>query len=805
MSEKGTFRAVNGASLARLAAALTILVGYMALAGWALQIPILASVLPGAVMMKANTAVSLMLCGGALLATNAPWLQLERLARGCAIAAALIGAASLLEYVFGHQLGIDEILFEDHHVAFNPIRGRMSPLTAATLVAYGCALLAPRRGIWLKASKAAAALPLSLGLAILMGYLWNAGELVTDSWLPPVAVNTALCFALLGAGLLLFLHRESGVDERSKGLVGVEIKILGGFVLSLSLLVVGGTYTYRTSVRLADSLEWVAHTQEARTLIADVYGSLANAELAQRDFLLSPRQDRMDEYQRLINIVNRRLDDLEAMTADNPQQQQNVALLKTTVRRRLDDLADSLLAYQTYGLGAARAILRVRKESTGTNDVRNVVYRMDEVESRLMARRQQAAIAARRTTLAALLLTMTLATLLFMALFRGIRREMLARRRGETELVEANRFLDSLIEFLPVMIFVKDARTLRYVRQNRATLNMLGISREEMQGKLDKDFLPADEAAFILAKDREVLATASLVDVPEQAIDSRVLGTRILHTRKAPILDERGEPRYLLGVSEDITDAKRREQEIRDLNTELKDQAARLLASNKELESFSYSVSHDLRAPLRAIDGFALMMQEDCGQMLDAHGARYLSVIRENSRRMGELIDDLLTFSRLGRQPVARDPVNVDSLVREILEEVIPAESPAPQIELTPLPPAHGDRGLLRQVWTNLIGNAVKYSSKHSRPLIQISGRDAGAETQYSIRDNGVGFSMDYVGKLFGVFQRLHRADEFAGTGVGLAIVHRVVTRHGGRVWAEGEVDRGAVFSFALPKEAFDG
>jgi len=263
----------------------------------------------------------------------------------------------------------------------------------------------------------------------------------------------------------------------------------------------------------------------------------------------------------------------------------------------------------------------------------------------------------------------------------------------------------------------------------------------------------------------------------------------------------------LLAVARDITDVKLAESAVRELNTELRDKAAQLETTNKELESFSYSVSHDLRAPLRAIDGFALMIEEDCGKHLDAEGRRYLSVIRDNSRRMGILIDDLLSFSRLGRQPVANREVNMDSLMREVVAEALSAGSlgtrdgaeAAAHIEVGPLPPAHGDRGLLHQVWANLIDNALKYSSKAARPLIQVSGRQVGTENHYSVRDNGVGFDMQYAEKLFGVFQRLHRADDFGGTGVGLAIVHRVITRHSGRVWAEGKVNHGAVFSFALP------
>ena len=387
----------------------------------------------------------------------------------------------------------------------------------------------------------------------------------------------------------------------------------------------------------------------------------------------------------------------------------------------------------------------------------------------------------------------------FLALFRGM-------RRAQAKLLESNLFLDSLIENLPVMVFIKDARTLRYVRQNRATLELLGLTKDQVIGKNDWDFLPKQQADFILAKDRELLATGELVDVPEQSVQSRDLGVRVLHTRKVPILDESGQPKFLLGISVDITERKLAEESIRKLNAELEDKAAQLGAANQDLESFSYSVSHDLRAPLRAIDGFAQMLEDDCKDKLDDGGKRFLSVIRENSRRMGTLIDELLRFSRLGRQPVAMRKVDMGALVREVVADILAgavaegATGPAPQIEVGALPSVLGDSVLLRQVWANLIGNAVKYSGKTDQPVIQIRGQLEDGEVCYSVQDNGAGFDMQYAERLFGVFQRLHRADEFSGTGVGLAIVHRVVTRHGGRVWAKGTVGGGARFSFALPK-----
>jgi light-regulated signal transduction histidine kinase (bacteriophytochrome) len=249
-----------------------------------------------------------------------------------------------------------------------------------------------------------------------------------------------------------------------------------------------------------------------------------------------------------------------------------------------------------------------------------------------------------------------------------------------------------------------------------------------------------------------------------------------------------------------MVERKQAEQAIENLNADLQQQTKQLEVANKELEGFSYSVSHDLRAPLRAIDGYALMLEEDYRDRLDEEAVRYLSVIRGNSKRMGLLIDDLLAFSRLGRQDLAKGQLNMNKLVQEVIDEALLQEGgKAAKIEVGQLPPAKADRALLRQVWVNLISNALKYSGKSPNPSIEVSGHPEGIENVYSVKDNGVGFSMEYVQKLFGVFQRLHRAEEFSGTGVGLAIVQRLITRHGGRVWAEGAVNKGAKFSFTLP------
>jgi signal transduction histidine kinase len=245
--------------------------------------------------------------------------------------------------------------------------------------------------------------------------------------------------------------------------------------------------------------------------------------------------------------------------------------------------------------------------------------------------------------------------------------------------------------------------------------------------------------------------------------------------------------------------------EIQRLNSELeqrvKERTAQLEMMVKELEAFTYSISDDMRGPLRAIDGFSRVLAEEYPDKMDAEGKRLLNIIRSNSRSLSELIDGLLTFSRLGRQPIEQSDVDMEEIARSAFEEVQAANKERRVlIELQALPPAFGDRNMIRQVMYNLISNAFKFTRPKHNPSIEIGFQASGNQNTYYVRDNGVGFDMQYSPKLFGVFQRLHNVDEFEGAGVGLALVHRIVLRHGGKVWAEGKVNEGATFFFSLPK-----
>lgn len=263
-----------------------------------------------------------------------------------------------------------------------------------------------------------------------------------------------------------------------------------------------------------------------------------------------------------------------------------------------------------------------------------------------------------------------------------------------------------------------------------------------------------------------------------------------------PFLNEDNKPYQYVAIRADITQRKQAEEQFRLLNEELE---KRVQQRTEELEAFSYSVSHDLRAPLRAVNGYATMLKEDYDAVLDEEGKRLLGVVQANAKKMGELIDDLLQFSRLGRKELNKSMADMKRIAEAAIAEIEKSITHKAEIKIYSLLPAHVDTTLMEHVFINLLSNAVKYSSQVEKPAVKIKSWKEGEEIVYAVSDNGVGFDMKYVNKLFGVFQRLHSVEEFEGTGVGLAIVHRIIQKHGGRVWAEGEPGKGATFYFSVP------
>jgi PAS domain S-box-containing protein len=376
------------------------------------------------------------------------------------------------------------------------------------------------------------------------------------------------------------------------------------------------------------------------------------------------------------------------------------------------------------------------------------------------------------------------------------------RRQAEEETRALSFYARSLIEAsLDPLVTISPQGKITDV--NRATEEATGIDRANLIGTDFSDFFT--EPAKARTGYQRVLAQGFVRDYPLalRHVSGRI--TDVLYNATI-YRNEAGEEQGVFAAARDVTERKKAEEEVRKLNEELElrvqERTAQLEAANRELEAFSYSVSHDLKTPLRAIQGFSRILMAEHSEKLDAQGLRLLGVVVNNTMLMAQLIDDLLALSRFGRQQIRSSVIDLEALSRKLFQQ-LRSQEPDRELKLTvgDLPPAFGDHNLIAQVMANLLGNAVKYTKSRETAEIEVGGWSEKKVNVYYVKDNGLGFDMRFAHKLFGVFQRLHSSQEYEGTGVGLAIVQRIIQRHGGRVWAEAEVDEGATFYFSLPRE----
>ncbi len=791
-------------ALGRICGGIVCIVGVCVIIGWIFDIAFFKNVFAGLVTMKFNTAIGMMLGGVSLsvLSRKDVGIAGRFFVGGLAVVIIAIAAATLGEYLFGWNLGIDEVFVRESNVLSNP--GRMSPSAGFCFILVGVALVLGSQKalrwfghciLW-----ALATTLVTLGAMAMLGQVSNV-LLNFHVWnYFGMAIHTAAGFLLLGVGIL-------GLVGGGQGFVwALDKGTTAGFAMSIMITLTVAGVSWNSTHHLKEASRWVSHTQAVLKEIQDVQAGFAQLESSQRGYLILGDENLLTQRLQIKAGVDTGIAVLETLTADNPHQKPRLDALKGLGARRMAFGEETIRVRREHGFDAARKMLAGGTGIALSREIQEVIGAMRDEEYVLLALRQKESDAASTTAFLLLPLGVFVGlAILLIALFflnAGIAQQKQAEQSLMRSLREVSDLKTALDEHAQVAI--TDAKgKITYVNDKFCAISK--YAREELLGR---DHRIINSGHHSKAFTAELWATISSGRVWHGEIRNKAKDRTFywVDTTIVPFLDESGKPWQYVVIRADITQSREAAEEILRLNASLEQRVAErtteLEAANKELGAFSYSVSHDLRAPLRAVDGFSQAVLEDYGDQLPEEGRKYLMTIREGAQRMGILIDDLLAFSKLSRVTLNKQEINTRAQVLTVIEGLnAQAGGRAVEFQIGDLPACNGAPGLLDQVWVNLLSNAVKYTRKCEKTVIQIGCDVQARENVFFVRDNGAGFDMRYADKLFGVFQRLHRTDQFEGTGVGLAIVQRIVHRHGGRIWAQASVGHGATFYFTLEEK----
>lgn len=574
-----------------------------------------------------------------------------------------------------------------------------------------------------------------------------------------------------------------------------------GLLLAV-LVIVGLPYvvTLSNARDTQQAVGLVIHSNAVKTLTYKIAYVVNDSEAASYRLLTGDSEQLTQKRAtRAISEVSSLLQQLRGMTRDDPDQQMLIGALSTSVNGRIILIRQALARLHMGDRAGARQSLR---DAFNLFKMNTQIAAIVENEDTLLQTRQ--VIASRQAFDARLVLTTTaiaqilLLTVIVIMSERQIGRRRLAEIRENRAVHRSQLILQTLRE--PIALVDEE---LRCLLANEAFAELYGLDLQRRLQPLAQlgdgawsDTVLLQRFSDVLLRDRELWD----YEMTQRTVDG--LDRRVIINARRLKPHESDTPALLLTVS-DITARALVEQRVNDLNRQLEGKVTKISDVNRELEAFSYSVSHDLRAPLRHIAGFARKLDQHMGDQRDDKSAHYIEVIASSAQRMALLIDDLLVFSRLGRGALRLQAVDMQTLAEEARSEIessLQGTDRHIHWNLASLPMVIGDENMLRTVWQNLLGNAAKYTGKCEVAHIEVSvQQDQRGDYEFTVTDNGAGFDMQYADKLFGVFQRLHRASEFEGNGIGLANVRRIVTRHGGRVWAEGKLGEGASFHFSLP------
>lgn len=562
-------------------------------------------------------------------------------------------------------------------------------------------------------------------------------------------------------------------------------KFSPGAVLTAGVLIVVGTIltvffiSLRQSAEIRSTSQSVNTTQEVIRNIQRLVMTALDTETGARGYVISGKDEFLEPLSHSNSAFETETGILDSMLKDKPQLLLLLDTMKVFIAKRIHFSDSMVRTRKSKDLDAVIHMVEAGVGKSYTDNIRRIGLKMESIEAELLQQRKQR----NEETISNLnlLLYSLLAAVMVLSLYSIIRIHGDIARQQASQ----NRFY-ALLQAAPDATVICDEQgIIRMINQQAESL--FGYNPEEMLDQPVEMLLPGELHSAHAHHRNKFMKHASLrpMGAGLELFAVRKGGAQFpVEISLSPIKTDEG--MMVIASVRDITERKKLENALR--------------RTNAELEAFTYSVSHDLRAPLRGIIGFTTILEEDYGSKFDEEAKRITGIIRSNTLKMGHLIDDLLAFSRLGRQELQKSEVNMAVLAEEVIREL----NPSPEINwsISSLPNVFADIKTLRQVWVNLLSNAIKYSSKKEVPVITVGHYFSNGEDVFYVKDNGVGFDNKYRDKLFRVFQRLHSEEEFEGTGVGLALVEKIIARHGGRVWAEGTVGEGACFYFTIPEGA---
>lgn len=578
-----------------------------------------------------------------------------------------------------------------------------------------------------------------------------------------------------------------------------ERKLNIAFTAMVAMSVALFALTYFSYKKFEETANWISHTNKVMYFNEQIITEALNIETSSRGFAITGREDFLAPFYEAEKDLTGHLETLKDLTGNDERRLKDFARVEQQLVEKIT-LAEQIIELRkTKGFGATASFIEDGASKLAMEAIRKSVAKLQKEEMDLLSEREASHLHWLRMFNMAMFISLLFMVIVLVTSAYNISSNFKSRRKAERDLAESQQVLQSIIDNTSVLIYIKDISG-KFLLANKQYERVTSIPADELVGKRDIDFFPAEVIETFREADKKVFE-GEVIETEEPAYMNGE--SKIYLSVKFPLYDEHGKIYALCGMSTDITERKKAEEKILELNTTLEANVFRLNNINRELEAFTYSVSHDLRAPLRAINGFAALLINKTKGKADEETMRIVDVIRDNSQQMGKLIDDLLAFSRIGRYKPKLEETDMRELADMVLQQLT-LDHPLHKVSLDikSVEPITCDPSLIKQVWVNLISNALKYSSQKEVQHIEIGSRKNNNEIVYYIKDNGAGFDMRYYDKLFGIFQRLHSNNDFEGTGVGLAIVHRIVKRHSGRVWAEGIVDKGATFYFSLPKVA---